>query len=205
MKPAQQGPCKIIRTGAIVGALILALGSFPARAGDFCGHLWSLSDFTSVDPATLASAWLPPLEHLYAAIPSLSPKEEEWLQAEINRSPESTRRAISSIEYAIRNAKRDAASMFASMREIQKQDETKQVRNWILFTYTLMDEEAGFFLSRLVSEGVMPLAAIPDEWTLWTHSGTVTLADSIRHSRITLARHILICTLPEVAGISMRD
>ena len=65
------------------------------------------------DPVQLAAFWLPKLEHLHAAIPSLSPREEAWLKDELSAplTSDRFRRAISSPEFALRKAKENAGSL----------------------------------------------------------------------------------------------
>lgn len=183
----------------LTAALVLALLAFPARAQDMCGSSYA------ADPAALASVWVPSLERLYAAIPSLSPKEEQWLQQEMRGDGQRPVRAVSSREYAMQQAKLNAGSLLGSIRRLtEKRDGAEQTRGWMLFAYTLIESDASIYLSRLVEERVIQREALPDEWTVFA-SGTFPLKEAIRQARTSLARHVLICTLPTVMGLSLSD
>ena len=181
----------------IAAALFLVLLASPARTQDRCGTLFA------ADPAALAAAWLPSLERLYEGIPSLSPKEEQWLQEEM-RDAQRAVRAVSSLEYAIQEAKLNARSLLVLIRRfIDEHDRTEQTRSWLFFAYTLVEIDTSLYLARLVEERVLQREAIPDDWTVFARS--FPLQDAIRHGRTIWARHVLICTLPTVIGLSISD
>ena len=171
--------------------------------------LGRLADMHAADPATLAAFWLPEIERLYAAIPSLSPREERWLDEELNAGRP---RAANSREYAIRKAKLNTGSLLGSLRgltEVIKPKGPRQpTKDWIFFVYVLIDTDSAYDLARLEAEGVIRREVIPEPWTILEgifEGQEFPLRDAIRTGRSDLARHVLICTLPSVAGISMVD
>ena len=118
-------------------------------------------------------------------------------------SPERIQRALYSLEYTIQMAKQNAGSLLHGSRRLkERHDEKSDTRDWLLFAYTLLEVDSGHNLARLVHEQVIAEDAIPDLWTFF-QSGGFPLKDSIENQRAFLARHILICTLPAVMGISM--
>ena len=112
-----------------------------AAAQGFCGFRdntgqVALGDLYSDDPTTLAAAWVPPLERLSAAIPSLSPQEDRWLDEEYNGGADRLRRAVNSREFALREAKRNAGSLLAMVRRLtEERDPSARSRDWLWFAY----------------------------------------------------------------------
>ncbi len=190
-------PAPVSAGQSICGPQLLDRTGKPALGGTF-----------AADPAALAAAWLPPIERLYAAIPSLSPREEGWLEEEMRATPERYLRTLSSREYALREAKQNAGSLLFTIRVLtgvlKPVVPRPPTEDWILFAYTLIDSDSSLYLARLVTEQVIQKEAIPDAWTVWSGM-KVPLQDSIRDGRTILARHVLICTLPSVLGVSMVD
>lgn len=181
-------------------ASVIALLSAQAAAQDNCGSLYP------ADPAALAAELLPELERLYAGIPALSPREEQWLDEEMAASADRAKRAISSREHALREAKIDAGSLLGVVRQsiLKGHNQAELTKGWIRFAHTLIDDDSSLYLAGLVAEKVIQREAIPEDWTLWEGAST-SLQNSIRWGRIGLARHVLICTLPSVLGISVYD
>ena len=106
---------------------------------------------------------------------------------------------------------RDAGSLFYSIRVLAKVIEPRKswspTEGWLFFAYTLIEYDADFYLARLVTEGVIQRENIPFEWSAFA-SGLKKhedLRNAIRWGRADLARHILICTLPTILGISLSD
>lgn len=157
----------------------------------------------SAEPNELAKTLLPQIQRLEAAIPDLSPREEEWLKGEIDQKDlRRSLRATESREHVMRMAKWNAGSLLGSLRVLTKavtpRVQERQVDQWAFFVYTLIDYDAGMHLARLEGEGVIKSDSLPEFWTLFGKTGA-PLADSIRMFRSMLARHILICILPKVA------
>ena len=138
--------------------VILPLLAAPAVAGErFC---WVFNpaqpDLWAADPTTFGAAWVAPLEHLSAAIPSLSPKEEQWLQEEMRVDVRRAARAVSSVEYAIQKAKGFADFELSLMRRLTEgRDRAAQARDWLWFAYILIDVDAAVHLVRLEAKGVI--------------------------------------------------
>ena len=88
----------------LLAALILVLLTSPAMAQGSCGSKYP------DNPEQLAASLLPTLERLYAAIPFLSPQEEQWLKEEMVADGQRPVRAVSSREFAIKEAKTNAGS-----------------------------------------------------------------------------------------------
>ena len=172
------------------------------------GAVWAAPDSCrmpghSGDPSELAKALLPEIERLEAAIPSLSPREEEWLKGELNQKDlRRSLRATDSREHVMRVAKWNAGSLLGSLRVLTKavtpRVQERQVDQWAFFVYTLIEDDAGVHLARLERDGVIKSDSLPQFWTMIGKTGA-PLADSIRMFRSMLARHILICILPKVA------
>lgn len=159
----------------------------------------------AANPTTLAAAWVPLLEPLSAAIPSLSPKEEQWLREEMRGGGRRSVRAVSSREYAIQQAKARADAELTLMRRLtEERDRVAQARDWLWFAYSLIDTDAALYLARLEADGVIQRDAIPWNWRAFARGkGGATLQKVIRWGRTGLAKHILRCTLPTVIGVSM--
>lgn len=206
-----------MRVEFLIGAVLVCGLAVPVAAEApkqvFCESILN-SDFDlnkklygdrySVDPAKLAAAWLPELERLSAAIPSLSPREEQWLENELTSEiVERIRHVYSSREYAMRYAKRNVHSLLILMNRLNKrQDITAQTRDWLWVIHSLIDSDSAYYLAGLEAEGVAQRRAIPVDWTILTGLG-LNLEEAIRHGRIRLANHILACTIPSVLGFSM--
>ena len=69
-----------------------------------------------------------------------------------------------------------------------------------MFAYTLIEPDSSKPLARLAAGKAIQPEVIPGKWTTYGSN-----EDSIRAGRTLLARHVLICTLPSVLGISMVD
>lgn len=168
----------------------------PTMAESFCGpqSAWGTR---AADPAALATAWLPRFERLYASIPDLSPRESQWLDSERRGNGRRPVHAVSSREFALQSAKFNAGSLLASLRNLsnEKRGRAEQTQDWLFFAYTLIDEDADLHLARLVTERVIPADALPEEWKSLASGETMELQESIRWARMSLARHVLICTL----------
>lgn len=178
-------------------ALILVLLAFPAKAKDWCETVYP------ADPAALAASLLPSLERLNSSIPSLSPREEQWIKEEMAASGQRQLRAISSREYALQQAKYDANSLLGLIRRLTgKHDQADRERSWLWFAYSLLQTDSAFYLAKLVADRVIQREAIPQKWRL-LEGAQFTLARSISSERRILAQHILICTLPTVMDLSM--
>lgn len=156
----------------------------------------------SPDPSALAEFWLERFELLSDAVASLSPREEQWLQDEVNQSDsQRVARAMRSQEYAIREARRDADNLL-SLRLVTGDTvppvEMPAIMNWSFFVSALLDYDAPVHLARLASEGLVDEAAFPSAWTVLAGGG-FPLEESIRAARTNLARHIVVCVIPQVA------
>jgi hypothetical protein len=159
------------------------------------------------DPKALVEAWLPPIERLYSAIPSLSPREEQWLGDEeqfwlSGTNPERWYRAMRSTTYAIKQAKLDVGSLLGSLRvlsgRVEREEPRSTVEDWALFAYTLIEYDAPAYLARLQEEGVIQSAEIPQDWTVF-HEPGFPLDEALRARRLAFARHILVCIIPQVS------
>ena len=78
-------------------AIFLTMLASPVRGQSACGP--EIMPEFAADPATFAATWVPHFERLYAGIPALSPKEEQWLEGERQAGLERWVRAVSSQEY----------------------------------------------------------------------------------------------------------
>jgi len=154
----------------------------------------------AANPKMFAEAWLPQIERLYTALPSISPREEQWLAAESN-DPQRHLRAIRSSTYAIKEAKLDVGSLLGSLRvlseHVKPAEAMSAVERWALFAYTLIDDDAALHLARLVTDNLVERSTIPERWILWA-GPDFPLDDSIRAERTNLARHVLVCVIPQV-------
>lgn len=168
----------------------------------------------SSDPMRFAETWLAHMERLYGAIPNLSPREQEWLEAELTSADNLTlddiaegadarrpRRAMRSTTYAIREAKRNSGSLLAALRvltgRLAPADSRSASQEWAFFTYSLIDEDASLHLARLEAEEVIERTDMPADWTILA-AADMSLRESIRSRRVSLARHVLMCIMPQV-------
>jgi len=162
------------------------------------------SPIFAADPIALAQVLLPQIERLHEAIPALSPREEQWLDNEMNRlDAVRLKRAIDSRENSIRRAKWDAGGLLASLQLLNKvvtpQTPERPVVMWANFVSTLIDDDGSLHLARLAALGVIKSDSLPQHWTIWGSTGQ-PLRDSIQDVRVMLAKHILVCIVPKVAG-----
>lgn len=199
----------MIRLASIL-AISLSLLTDPVAAGQsICSPLTDdpaaqriLRYTRSAVPARLGAAWLPAFERLDAAIPSLSPREEKWLEQEEQGGGDRWVRAASSREFTLRAAKNNASGLLKVVRRLSaKSDRADQAGALIWFAYILTDPDAGIYLERLLAWKVIQREVIPKEWTFGARNGDVPLHQAIREKRLSLARHILICTLPSVIDV----
>ena len=168
-------------------------------APGFCpGH----SGFAS-KPDELVKALLPSIERFYSSVPSLSPREEKWLSEELSQSDSGRlMRAVNSRDYALQTVKLNAGGLLGSLRVLSKEAKpragARTVDDWALFVYTLIEQDAAMYLARLESEGVISVSNIPPDWSV-LRDKSFPLQNAISAARTSLARHILVCTLPQLA------
>lgn len=178
-----------------------------------CHDIWAMEKFCPVgvyseengyssDPRKVAQFWLEPIERLYTAIPVLSPREEQWLDDELKQGDMNRySRALQGTEYTIRSVRDDVRSLLASLRlltgKIKSTSKESPAEQWRFFTYTLIDYDAAVRLTKLVAKKVIERKSMPEAWSFFEGDG-FRLDESIRASRMNLARHILICILPQV-------
>lgn len=160
----------------------------------------ALKEYAS--PKRLAAYWSEQIGRLYNAVPQLSPQEQKWLIEEQRSPGERGRRAFASQEFSILEARNSIGSIYASLKiingELQPQQRESNTNLWAFTTYSLIDSDLSFHLDKLVKSGIIKKSDIPERWT--TLAGdTFTLAESIRMAQSSLARHILICIIPQSA------
>lgn len=185
--PSQRGSCVLVPEGKIT------------VVPDRC-----TSPIFAADPAALAQVLLPQIERLHEAIPALSPREEQWLDNEMNRQDAvRLKRAFDSRENSIRRAKWDAGGLLASLQLLNKvvtpQTPVRPVVMWANFVSTLIDDDGSLHLARLAALGVIRSDSLPQHWTIFGSAGQ-SLRDSIQGVRVMLATHILVCIIPAVAN-----
>ena len=116
--------------------------------------------------------------------------------------------AVSSREWAIQYAKRDAGTLLYPIRVLTKVNEPRKswspTEGWLAFASALIDYDAEIYLARLITEGVIQSEDIPLEWRALT-SLKARPGSAIRWGRSHLARHVIACTLPTILGISLSD
>lgn len=196
--------CKMVRMALLAISLMgLFLSPFVWAESEACPKIPYFGDLYSSDPTALAVAWLPSIEHLYSAIPTLSPQEKRWLENEMTQSDLNRwKRAHNSREYAIQEAKQNVGSLLGDLRVLAKvvkpEKPRSPVEDWGLFVYTLIDQDAASYLASLVSDGVIQRGALPEAWNVSEGMG-ISTQKWIVSRRVSLARHILICVLPKVA------
>jgi hypothetical protein len=159
----------------------------------------------STDPAKLAAYWLRPIEELNSAIPTLSPKETQWLDEELGKDDRSrTLWALDSREYTVRMARQDVGNLLASLRILNRLDQPPQgetpAQRWRRLVYDLIDYDGPLYLAKLVTDDSIEDEQIPKDWSwLAGIASDFTLQESIRANRLVLARHILACILPKLS------
>jgi hypothetical protein len=147
----------------------------------------------SPEQSALAKYWVEAFERLDSAIPSLSPREQQWLEQEMSASDGQRRvRAVGSREYAIRQAKLDSANLLAIVRSLSEGKWRPSARTgWIFLANSLIDQFADQHLERLVRDKVIALEALPRSWSVWADANRVGW---VRYGRVGLAQHVLSCT-----------
>lgn len=160
----------------------------------------------SSDPAQLAAYWIRPIEDLYSAIPTLSPKEQQWLDDELAKDDRSrTLWALDSREYTVRMARLDIENLLTSLRVLNKLDPPRPgetpAQRWRYFVYDLIDYDGPLYLAKLVTDDIIEQKRIPKDWSWLTGiASDFSLQESIRANRLVLARHILACVMPKLGG-----
>lgn len=188
-----------ILVSSLLGLLSLSSTSSADAQTELCRS--NLVGTYPADPEALAEIWLAPIERLYAAIPSLSPREEQWLNDE-SADPERYLRAARSSTYAVKEAKLDVGSLLGALRvlsgDLQPAGEMTGVESWAFFAQILIDYDAALYLARLETEGILDRTAIPKDWTILAGLD-FPLEASIRSQRVALAEHVLACIVPQVS------
>jgi hypothetical protein len=147
----------------------------------------------SPEQSALAKYWVEAFERLDSAIPSLSPREQQWLEQEMSGDGQRRVRAVESREFAIRQVKLDSGNLLAIVRALSEGTWRPSARTgWIFLANSLIDRHAEYHLERLVRDKVIAFDALPGSWTLG-NPGSV--ASSVRYGRIGLAQHVLSCSL----------
>ena len=191
---------KRIMLAALALALALSLPAFPVKAKALCVSRHAAK------PAALAASLLPVFERLYEGIPSLSPKEAQWLKEELVAPGKRSDRAFSSREYALLRAKTNSGSLLGGIRFLTGAVKVKPPRSptddWLHLVYNLIEDDVDMYLARLVTEGVIQRELMPFYWIFIASTNYGELRLGIRSGRARLARHILVCTLPKVTGIA---
>ena len=193
------------------GLLALHAAALPGEASTqsdearFCaGRLGpDVQRYNAGDSEALATAWLPALEHLTAAIPSLSPHEEQWLLEE-TKAPtiERQMRAEKSREHSIHEAGTDTHALQQILRGIvAERDRAALTCKWLQFIWELMELDAPYHLVRLVADNAVPKEAIPGSWRGFDPKEDFdALQRSIAWGRARLAREIIECTLSSIGA-----
>ncbi len=181
--------------------LVVILLAFPVEARDGC-----YSRILSAEPAKLVSSMLPKFETLYASIPSLSRREEQWIMNEQAAGGDRWVQVTNSREFILQRAKMDAGSLLRSVRKLARKTESERGESatiyWLRLTYQLIDGDTDAHLAILIDNRLIERKQLPDEWNLL---GRDLLQLGIRSGRTSLAQHILLCILPTVMGISAID
>jgi hypothetical protein len=169
---------------------------FNGAQAAMCGTLYP------ADPAKLATSLEPLFDRLDNGVPSLSPREEQWLDEELASGDDQRwLKASNSVENAQLWVKRNTTSLAVSIRILtgtlipSTQQMTPRER-WRYVAYYLIDTDATIRLARLVTMGVIAEDAIPRSWKLFADADSgYPLSRAIRDARALLAQHILLCTL----------
>jgi hypothetical protein len=182
----------------------LAVAS-PAWGVDrLCGGVYQ-----EAHPKKLALFLHPQFEKLYNAIPSLSPKEEEWLNEEMVAPGRRSVRVLSSREYTQRTAKRDAGSLYATLGiitgRLRKDNPPHEATSWLRLAYWLAShrDNLPFDYVQLVEKKLLDWEMLPYQWRFMASSSGLS-ADRVRAihwGRSMLATHIISCILPAVIGV----
>jgi hypothetical protein len=182
----------VFRSLAAAG-LILALHTGSATAQSFCQR----EGIRLTDPAAFSRSLIDSLTRLEGAIPALSPRELDWLDGELRSSSfDRHLRALESREYVVREARRNVGALIGILRN------ARSSRDWMLFSYTMLEIDSAHHLARLVTENVIPISVLPIGWR---HAVDPGARFDILHSAISGGRgftvqSILACTLPGMIG-----
>jgi len=166
--------------------------------------LISANRFSS-DPKTFAETLQMEFSKLVEAIPTLSPREMDWLEAEL-KANDGTRavRAVSSKEYAIRQVRTHAVSIRDGLQQLSGSRPIASVHpsiQWSFLTAALIDWGFQENIDRLVLASVISKSAIPSHWMAYNGSPfnyRVRESISIHFTRV--ANHVLTCLMPQVSN-----
>lgn len=126
--------------------------------------------------------WAPKFKLMNDGIPELSPKENAWLDGELeSKNQKRILTVYSSKEFAIRFLKIWATSLENSTYMFTDNAET-----WSYITQLFLDINSTIYLMKLVEDGVINKDIIPCEWRTFDSTGELMI-----RMRIFYAQHIL--------------
>jgi hypothetical protein len=139
--------------------------------------------------------WTPKFEKLNASIPSLSPKEEEWLKNELKSNEASRRfRVNNSTENYLRDVKR-----WTSMLQYLISNSETSTDKLSFLAYELSDPFMSDRISVLIERKVLDKNALPSEWTLFGLS-----TQALDRTRMHLVSFLSSCTIPNTLSNKAR-
>ena len=186
--------------------LLIASSLLAAPAYGQCSHVLApgREHVDAANSAVFSAAWLSALERLAAAIPTLSPDEEIWLEKRMSGDPSRAVRDMVRRKYILQKVRQNAQGLAAIMRQItHEQDQKALVENWIMFVSTLLEQDSAYYLARLIAEQIVRREAVPDLWVMLMKDNAdyEMIRDQVVCGRTTLAQNVLDCTLPPLIGV----
>jgi hypothetical protein len=159
--------------------------------------------YDATDVTALSRAWLPAIEKLARAIPTLSPRETEWLNSEKAAGGDRLMRAISSSEAAQQSAKQEAQELFLLVGNLARAlDRDGQARILILIQQNLLKTSTVDALVEIVTRSIITRESLPYTWISFSIFGG-SLERSVIDGRALMALDIARCALPAVLRIGL--
>lgn len=131
----------------------------------------------------------------------MSPKEEEWLEEEINSgNHERVMRAVRTREFVMRSAKHEIGSELGLLRRIlglyttsdsqsgaddsaPQKKQKRLIRDLLWLATKLSEDDPSLYLAQLATAGIIDQKVIPVDWSLFYDPPKTKLEASLRWGR----------------------
>jgi len=150
-----------------------------------------------INEKKLLEYWKQKLEKFYTAVPNLSPKEDKWLNDEINAGGERLARVSTSNEFAIRVVKNDIGNaLFVMQNKLNSTSKMSQIVAWNEFLYHLTwRNDLAIYIDMLIRSGTIKVNDLPPSWNIIGD----TYAEKINFGKTLLSSNVLGCIIPRIA------
>ena len=161
-------------------------------------------DTPDVSPIRVASVWLIRFKTMARAIPTPSPREEQWIEQEkASGNWERMLRVLNSEEYVRQQASRNVTGLVIETERITARAEDREVaRAFLRIQVYLLEPDSGHSLAELLRRKIIAIDALPMNWTFLASKGD-RLTQEIADGRSRLASGISECIIAPLLGVEM--